>query len=635
MCGILGIATVRSRSVSVDDRAVERMRDLMARRGPDGAGLWRERNIVLAHRRLAVRDLSEAGRQPMVIRVGQGAGEDGAACALVYNGELYNDAELRRELAGKGVCFRTACDAETVLHALAAWGVGAFDRLRGMYSIGFYDGRTGTLLLGRDPLGIKPLYWSEARGDGSDGGGEIVFASEIPAILAHRGVKCRPDLVTVSSYLSTIRLVLGERTLFAGVRTVRPGQVLEVDLNGDEPRVTRHDGWSRERVGARGALWRIGDGRRGEQDAGAKVRAAVIDSVDRHLHADVPICCLLSGGLDSSIIASVAAGRRQDMRTYCSGAAPDVTPSPRRATPGDDFSFARIMARRVGGGSRHAEAPVGRALFRERWGWMVETMGLPLGTPNEVAINEVARALRADGQVVALSGEGADELFAGYAGPMTDAATFVVSGRRDPGRFQIDGAAWVPLAAKAAILNEDARRAVEGDAALVEFYESEFAGAGAEREDEHPLQAHLRFHRRINLAGLLARLDTATMLEGVEGRTPLADIALCELAESLPMRDKFVPGAGGALERAETKRALRGAFAADLPPEIVSRPKASFPLPFQRWLGDSAGDLRGSGFARELFTKAAIETVAARPEELWSLAWPMINVAKWGERWWG
>ena len=141
---------------------------------------------------------------------------------------------------------------------------------------------------------------------------------------------------------------------------------------------------------------------------------------------------------------------------------------------------------------------------------------------------------------------------------------------------------------------------------------------------------HLRYLRRINLAGLLQRLDTATMLERVEGRTPLADCRIAELAESLPIGRKFIPGSP-----AQTKRCLRSAFAADLSPWVIARPKASFPLPFQAWIEGTGDVLRESGFAAQVFAPGAVEAVAQQTGALWRLAWPMLNLALWGERWWG
>lgn len=588
----------------------------MSHRGPDDAGVWRDGNVALAHRRLIVIDPSPAAGQPMRTPDGR--------FSLVYNGELYNDAEVRAELTRRGVAFRTKSDTETLLHALASWqsdgGREALAKLRGMYALVLHDAREQTLLAARDPLGVKPLYWWQGRA--ADGAPLVILASEIRAIMEHPDVARRPDAAVVSSYLTTIRTTLGDRTLFEGVRTVRPGESIVFELSGDTIRATH------------GVTARPPAPSGWEHDPVAAVRAGVEDSVRRHLRSDVPICCLLSGGLDSTIAAAVAHRTIGELHTYCSGAA--VGDAAGRAP--DDFAFARLASERLG--TRHVEAPVTRAMFGERWGAMVRAQGVPLSTPNEVAIHEVARRIRADGRIVTLSGEGADELFAGYERPMLGALEFEESltagpaGDRDGlaarrARFQIDSNAWVPLNAKAAILVAPIARVIEGDAVLIDTYEREW-GAIADGPDDDPLQAHLRFHRRINLAGLLLRLDSATMLAGVEGRTPFADANVLALAEALPMSWKFRRGT-----TIETKRVLREAFAPDLPHEIVARPKASFPLPFQEWVADAAPALRESPFAHEWFTEAAVATVAAEPTRLWQLAWPMINLSLWGDRWWG
>jgi asparagine synthase (glutamine-hydrolysing) len=534
--------------------------------------------------------------------------DDGSA-ALVYNGELYNDAELRAELRDRGVRFRTDADTETVLAALRAWGPAALPRLRGMYALAYADTAAGCVLLARDPLGIKPLYFARAAVGGRE---EIVFASDLRAILAHPGVRARPDLVTASAYLTTIRLTLGERTLFQGVSTLRPGQTL---LIGCDPGPVVRD-LARH-------LPASPDLPSDERERTGLVRETVTDSVRRHLRADVPLCALLSGGLDSSIIAGIARHNVGELRTYCAGA--------EGAQDEGDFRHARDVAARIG--SIHTEVPVTREQFLQRWASMVEDLGLPLGTPNEVAIYGVAAALRAHGHKVALSGEGADELFGGYDLPLSAAAAYEAGperGRTRPGAFQLASNAWVPLEAKAAVLSGEAHRATEGDAALIDQYSEEFETLRVGAPADSPLQAHLRFQRRVNLAGLLQRLDTATMLAGVEGRTPLADVEVMRLAEALPISDKFRPGTPP-----ETKRILRLAFAPDLPTEVVVRPKASFPLPFQGWLAGAASVLQSSAFAHEVFSEAALAAVAANPAGAWPIAWPVMNLALWGRRWWG
>jgi asparagine synthase (glutamine-hydrolysing) len=194
VCGILGIATVRERRIELDDVAIPTDALRTMARGPDGLDWCARGNVVLAHRRLVVIDPSPTGVQPMATADGR--------FAIVYNGELYNDAEVRRELGAAGVAFRGPSDSETVLRALEEWGTYALPHLRGMYALGLHDAATHTLLLARDPLGIKPLYYWLGQVDGAS---TLIFASEVQAILAHPDVRARPDLATVSAYLTTIR----------------------------------------------------------------------------------------------------------------------------------------------------------------------------------------------------------------------------------------------------------------------------------------------------------------------------------------------------------------------------------------------------------------------------------------------
>ena len=635
MCGILGIAAPAGRSPSVDDGRAIAMRELLAHRGPDGAGLWRHQNVVFAHRRLAVIDPSPAGHQPMLSPDGRSA--------LVYNGELYNDAELRAELTARGHRFRSHSDAETVLAMLDEFGERAVERLRGMYALAYINLDAQTLLLARDPLGIKPLYYATAEAGGS---GELVFASEIPAILAHPAITPRPDFITVSSYLTTIRTTLGSRTLFAGVRTLEAGAVATVDLRRDDITVKSRRWWRAGHQSIASAPARSDDPEHAWSDSpsadeptDAVLREAVQESVRVHLRSDVPVCCLLSGGLDSTIITAHAARySAEPLRTYASGC-PDA------GSVTDDLTVARTVAGLLG--TQHREAPVTREAFARRWPEMVAAMGLPLSTPNEVAINAVARCVREDSRIVALSGEGADELFGGYETPLSGAVRHIASmptgdpgaWRRSGGQFQLDAAAWIATSAKPSVVNEECLRRAERDEHLREFYSARFEEVASEADDPSPFETHLRFSREINLGGLLLRLDQATMLEGVEGRTPFADQRVAAIAAQLPMSRKFTPAEEGAngepLIASRTKIALRTAFGGDLPSIVLARPKASFPLPFQGWLADQAPLVRDSCLAREIFTDAALAAVVHSPHKVWSVAWPMINLAMWGRRWWG
>lgn len=607
--------------------------------------MWRHENFALAHRRLAVVDLSEAAHQPMV--------ESGGRRAISYNGELYNDLELRRELVAEGVVFRSASDTETVLHALSKWGTGAIAKFRGMFALAYVDADAQRLVLARDPMGIKPLYYAVVRvGGGADARDELVFASEIPAILGHPAVRARPDPITASAYLTTIRVTLGPRTLFAGVRTLLPGQTLEVDLSGDHAAVKSIDAWEstdcsekHSRANERNE-WTLDRVREA-------VRACVRDSVRRHLRSDVPVCGLLSGGIDSSIIAKVAAeiaSQRHNgvaendagvgdiiadheghISTYCAGAIGAIGAGGQAGS--DDFSFARQMAEAIN--SRHTEVVVDRAMFASQWESMIRRTGVALSTPNEIAINAVAARIRADGRVVALSGEGADELFAGYVAPMQGILEQVrgkteSQWRRDGGTHQLVSNAWISPDLKREALTKEFRRLSEDDETLRATYDAEFERAAGSVED--PCEAHLRFIRRINLTGLLLRLDSASMLEGIEGRTPIADVEVASLAGILPMSMKFASEGDGTVIR--SKIALREAFAGDLPRAIVERPKASFPLPFQSWVVDRGSEIERSEWARGVFSPMLREMIRSDASKVWQIAWPSINLAMWARVWW-
>ncbi|MFG0328048.1 MAG: asparagine synthase (glutamine-hydrolyzing) [Phycisphaerales bacterium JB037] len=620
MCGFVGVVTSTARSLSIDDPSLIAMRDELAHRGPDGSGLWRNRFLALAHRRLAVLDPSPAGHQPMV--------SPHSGSVLVYNGELYNDPELRRALAREGRRCSTGCDTETLQHALDAWGEQAARRLRGMYAFAHYDPASQRLLLARDPLGIKPLYlWQGLTADGPT----LIFASEPRSILRHPGVRTQPNYRAISAYLTTIRTTMGRQTLFEGIEVVRPGEWIRVDLRDSAPALRR----THYPIGSLGLG--AGDCFATAADARAATRETVEDSVRAHLRSDVPVCTLLSGGLDSSIIAGIATEAAGPIRSFAAGAAPDPD-----QFESSDLTWARRVATDLG--AQHTTVTLDAGSFLDLWRSLVAQVRTPLSTPNETAIHAVASALRAQGQVVALSGEGADELFAGYAGPLLTALDHIEQGDADPGLFQLDANAWIARGAKPAVLNPGVLQAADGDESLVETWRAEFRAAAEGLDEAHPLCRHLAFQQRINLAGLLQRLDTAMMLAGVEGRTPFADIAVARLACSLPMehlirvRTLEIAGAGGVatVERElDTKIVLRQAFGHRLPPSVLARPKQSFPVPFQEWMTPMAGMLESSDFARHLFSPGAIALVRAQPARHWHLAWPMVNIALWGAMIWG
>lgn len=621
----------------------------MAHRGPDGEGICDVLggHVALGHRRLAVMDPTPAGAQPMCSAHG----------AIVYNGELYNDADVRRQLlAGpmRGQAFATRCDTETMLGAMDAWNVRALDVLRGMFALVHVNARTGRVLIARDAMGVKPLYWwrGVAQVDGASRGVAVV-ASEISAVIAAArefGYEPAPDWPVVSAYMTTIRTTLGERTMFEGVRLVEAGAWIELDAATPDLRETRGwHGWFKP--GKRGAT--PIEHASPLAGCGARDCVAVMDaSVRAHMRSDVALCSLLSGGIDSTLIAALASRAMRDetgstpptpLRTFCAGA--------RSTTGDDDFAWARKVSAAIG--SIHSEVVVTRDVFIERWRETVESGGVVMSTPNQVAIQEVARAIRASGHVVALSGEGADELLGGYdlalRGPIEGelAGAQWTRDARARAAVMVGTSAWIPIAAKNQMLREPVCEAIDGDATLIDSYANEWEawcqpwldGDGYARD--RATRAHLRFITRINMQGLLGRLDESTMRWSVEGRTPFADVGVARWTSGLGAAETFDGREQGV---GATKRVLREAMMLATPPDSASatdtfagvrdRAKASFPLPFQEWMVDARDVLRNNA-AREVFTPEAIELVHADPSRAWALAWPMMNVAMWLERWWG
>ncbi len=607
MCGVLGIATSRRFRLDCTDASICQLRDRMIHRGPDDAGLWRNDHIALAHRRLAILDLTDAARQPMVSPSGR--------FVLVYNGELYNEADLKSRLLREGVEFHTSCDTETVLAWLSRHGPAAIKDFRGMYALGLYDTVEHTLLLARDPLGIKPMfYWTGTMGNTP----LLIFASEVQAILAHPAVKATPNMVTVSAYLTTIRTTLGRLTMYEGVSTLLPGESLLFDLSGTTaeafPRQVSHEPSTMECVTPE-EVAAIED-----MDETSLVVRTIEDSVQQHLRADVPVCALLSGGLDSAIITTIASQWHDHLRTYCAGATETPPDESSADHTHDDMYYASMLAGMLG--VQHDQARIDRRLFVDRWQWIISRKQLPMSTPNEVAIYEVARLLGNDGHRVTLSGEGADELFGGYDQPLNFAAQALEAGNMDPALLQLHAGAWCPLASKVEILSAGTWDDAEHDERLLETYRNEFARVARGAE---PLDDQLAMQQRINLAGLLDRLDSSTMLASVEGRTPLADVYVAAIARGLPMARKCVlPD--------RTKIALREAFAGRLPKAIVRRPKASFPLPFRAWLEDATPWIARSAFLDEILRPEVKALIAARSGEYWRLAWPIANLALWAEQ---
>ena len=375
MCGIAGCYQ------QADGRKLtDVMTDRIAHRGPDAGEVWSHEDDVvslhLGHRRLSIIDLSAAADQPM--RKGD--------LALLYNGELYNYKELRAELQALGAAFVTASDTEVVLEAWRHWGSAAFDKFRGMFALAIADTATGELVLARDPLGIKPLYYLE-RGDG------LVFASELKAIVSALGTELRVDPGTlVASML--YYWVPEQRCAIQGVRKLPAGT------------------WARVRPGGKLEVrqyWHVRDvATVGQGQAAADLKDVIRQSVKAHLVADVPVSSFLSGGLDSSIVTVLAHQDSSGVDAYTITFRPEDQKL--EAMP-DDAVYARKVARRFGIDLHEIELSPDIVDLLPR---MVDILDEPIGDPAAINTLLMCEAARERGVKVLLSGMGADELFGGY-----------------------------------------------------------------------------------------------------------------------------------------------------------------------------------------------------------------------------
>lgn len=561
MCGIAGYMSVdpaqsRQRTIPA---MLDAMQATMIHRGPDGAGQKVGPGVGLAFRRLAIRDL-EGGQQPMV-------SEDGQVWS-VMNGELYNYTELKQRVVAAGHHLHGHCDAEVIPHLYEELGLdGLLRALRGMFALAIYDARSDTLHVARDPFGIKPLCVAETR----EG---FWFASQADALVA-AGVPAEVDPVSLWHYL-TFQYVPGPATLWQGIRQVEPGTsqswrrgARTADRYTDLT-FAPDDEWTRER-------------------AAAAVRAALEESVAAHLVSDVPVGAYLSGGIDSSAVVALMK-KHQSVDTFSIGFA--------GATPErDELPRARRTAQALG--SRHHELYITGRDYADRWEAIVRAQGDPVADPSAPALYFLADEARRHVKVV-LSGEGADELFCGYA-IYQEPLSLEAFDRIPP-------AVARGLSALASRLPDGMRGKSliqRGTTPLTQrflgnahiFREAEKAGLFADGALESPAPpswsltagvydetGHLPGPTRMQavdlhfwLAGdILQKADKMSMAHSLEQRVPYLDREVWDVARHIPASLEL---AGGAF-----KRALRDAVADLLPDEITHQPKLGFPVPLRQWL---------------------------------------------------
>jgi asparagine synthase (glutamine-hydrolysing) len=581
MCGFAGEYAIGR---SPDRDAVERMAATMCDRGPDGHGAWSQGPLALGHRRLKVIDLSSAGGQPMV--------DEQLGLTIVFNGCIYNHRELRRELERAGYRFFSTSDSEVILKAYAEWGRRCVERFAGMFAFALYEQDSGRLVLARDRLGIKPLYLTELRGGG------LRFASALPALLAGGGVNTDLDPVALHHYLSWHSVVPPPRTILEGVRKLPPATVMTVEADGRRSRET---------------YWRAQFGRRPEHaawdetDWSAAVLAALRTAVERRMVADVPVGVLLSGGLDSSlIVALLAASGQRGLATFSVGF--DAVGE----REGDEFAFSDEIAKQFETDHRRIHVPEQRML--PALDGAIAAMSEPMVSHDAVAFYLLAEEVSRSHKVVQ-SGQGADEVFAGYSWypPLGDADGNGADAYQAE-FFDRSHAEIADTLERSHVLDRDPSRA---------FLDAHFSRPGADR----PLDRALRLDTEVMLVDdPVKRVDNMTMAWGLEARTPFLDHELVELAAACPPELKLAGGGKGVL-----KAAARGVA----PDTVIDRPKGYFPVPALSSLqGATLALVREAvdapaARARGLFRRDRVEQLLAAPDDhvttlgaskLWQLA---------------
>ena len=602
MCGIAGIFHLET-AKPVDPARVGRMLEAMPHRGPDGDGIWTAPGVGLGHLRLSIIDLA-GGAQPMVT--------DDEALAVVFNGEIYNFAEIRAELEAKGHMFRTHSDTEVILHGYRQWGEACVQKFTGMFAFALFDARAGALWLVRDRLGVKPLHYAPLS-DGS-----VIFGSELKSLLAHPLLRRAPDLTAVEDYMA-YGYVPDDACLVAGVKKLGAGETLR--LVRGRP------------LGAPQRYWDVSFADRSKAKPEAleeELVALMRDAVRSRMVSDVPLGAFLSGGVDSSsVVALMAEASSQAVKTCTIGF--DVASL-------DETAYADRIARRFATDHRT------RIVSPDDYG-LIDTLAFhfdePFADASALPTYRVCELAR-EQVTVALSGDGADEAFAGYRrhrfqmhgerlrGMIPDAIrkpVFGALGRYYPKadwapRFlrakstflELAGDGGEAYAASVGVTPGPLRRRIYTDAMRASLQghraEDRYIRAMADAPARDPLDRAQYADIRIWLPGdILTKTDRMSMAVSLEAREPLLDHRLVEFAARLPVNQRIRGNSG--------KYLLKKAMEPYLPQDILYRQKMGFVTPISAWFrgalaGEATAIAGGSSLARTgWFDPKALAKIAA------------------------
>jgi len=622
MCGICGILTPDP-SLVPDRGLLERMRDLIAHRGPDGSGLYLGMGAGLAHRRLSIVDLAQ-GQQPMY--------SHDRRFVIVYNGEVFNHPALKTELEAAGVRYRTHSDTETVLHLYERLGERAVDRMRGMFALAIWDSLERRLFLARDRYGVKPLYYVH-RPDGT-----LIFGSEIKALLPALGGRPELNREALPDFLAN-HAPSGEATLFTGIMRLAPGHTLTWQ-NG---RITIRRYWD---LPVAQSSEGPPPGSRAERALVAEFRERFTEAVRLRLMSDVPLGMFLSGGIDSAAITAVMATLvKEPIRTF------SVAFAEREA---NELEYARLVAKAYR--TEHRETVVSPAEFFAELPRLVWHEDEPIAHPSSIALYFVSQ-LAARHVKVVLTGEGSDETLAGYNRYRVteyNARLGALYRRCVPGLARRGlSLALESLPTTSRLRQRAARTFLMRGAGLDELYFDNFAVFGRLaqrallspelRAQLAPVDPYAAYHRALARVGgrpllsqllyadvktylheLLMKQDQMSMAASIESRVPFLDHPLTEWVAALPQTMK--------LRGTTTKWILRQAMQGRLPAPILARRKMGFPVPVGSWLRGPWRPLLSEyvtgprARARGFFDATAVERLVSEhvrgvnhAERLWAL----------------
>src|SRR5680860_593193 len=560
MCGFSGER--RSDGRRADVRTVAAMADTMERRGPDGSGVYAMGQVALAHQRLKVIDLSDKAAQPMV--------DPELGLSTVFNGCIYNYSELRAQLTQAGYTFFSSGDTEVVLKAYDHWGDDFVSRLQGMFAFCIVERDSSRMLLGRDRLGIKPLYIAETSG-------ALRFASTLPALVAGGGVDTTIDSVALHHYLTFHSVVPAPRTILKGVRKLEPATTLAIEPDGRRTKTTY---WSPNFMrDPEMADWSPRDW----EDA---VLASLRTAVQRRLVSDVPVGVLLSGGLDSSLIVGLLAEAGQHGLSTFSVGFESVG-----GEQGDEFKYSDVVAAEFG--TDHHQLHISTERMLPALSDAIGAMSEPMVSHDAVGFYLLSQEVAKTTKVVQ-SGQGADEVFGGYHWyPPLLAAGAAGDGGLDTyaqAFFDRSHAEMAEVVAAEHRLDVDHSRA---------FVEAHCRAPGADT----PIDRALRLDTGVMLVDdPVKRVDNMTMAWGLEARVPFLDHELVELAARVPPELKLKDDGKGVLK--DVARDI-------VPSEVIDRPKGYFPVPALKYIDGPVLEM----------TRDALTSQAARDRELFKPAY--------------